>query len=157
MFLRVKIACYHPPPWLHALCAPVDRALAPHPWTSLRTLGQAYLYWPSVPHTNNFPSMTDRVRAPLVRHTSPFFNLKFLYFFQYFLHLLPLPSGPSVSQTAWRFERIETVVWSVVLTVKLPLTTQGPTPSRTWAWRFPGLTLLSASQDLRKRRAVMEN
>ena len=37
---------------------------------------------------------TDRAQAPQVRLTSPLFNLKLYYFFQYFSHLLPLPSRP---------------------------------------------------------------
>ena len=39
------------------------------------------------------------------------------------------------------------------LTVALLSTTHGPTPARTWTGRHPGLTLLGASQGLRRRHS----
>ena len=45
------------------------------------------------------------------------------------------------------------MVKSVGLIVEFSLTTKGPTPARTWTWRTPELTLLSAPQEFRRRRA----
>ena len=64
---------------------------------------------------------TDRARAPQVRHASPSLNFEALYFFQYFSHLSPPPSGPSLHLSRGRLEWIEIVVQSVGLIVELPL------------------------------------
>ena len=43
------------------------------------------------------------------------------------------------------------MVQPVGLTVELPSTAHGPTPARTWTGRNPGLTLLGAPRDPRRR------
>ena len=140
-------------------CAPLRRMSSLQSCRGVRHGTRAtYMIWPtSTDHScrvrMTFPITTKRARAPQVRYTFPLFNLKSFYFSQYFSHLLPSPSGPSLGQTIGRFERTRTVVQSVMLTVELPSTTQGPTPTRTLTWTFSGLTLLGASQELRRWRA----
>ena len=102
--------------------------------------------------TTNPIATIDRARAPQVRHSSPLLYVEVLYLFQYFPHPSPPPSGLSLGRVIRRLNRIETVVQSVGLIVEL-LSTHNPTPARTWIERDPGLTLLGAPQDLRRRRS----
>ena len=96
--------------------------------------------------------MIDRARAPHVRHTSPSPYFEVFYCFKYFPYLSPPPSGPSLGQLRGRLEWIEIVVRSVEVIIKLPSTTQGPSPARTWTWRTPRQTLLGTPPGSLKTR-----
>ena len=85
---------------------------------------------------------TDRARAPQVRHSSPLLYIEVLYLHQYFPHLFPPPSVFSFGRVPRRIDRNQIVIQPVGLTVKLPLTTHGLTPARTWTGGLPGLTPL---------------
>ena len=123
---------------LHSL--PVAPARAPH-WTVMSPTRPISADHPCRVRTTSLVS-TDRARAPQVRHTSlsPYFEV--LDLFQYFLHLLPPPSGYSLGRVIRQTEWIETVVQSVGLIDELSSTTRGSTPAWTWTGRSPGLTLL---------------
>ena len=95
----------------------------------------------------------DWACAPQVRHASPTLHFEVLYFFQYFPHLFPLPSGSRLGRLRGRLDWIETVVQSIRLIVELPSTTHGLMPARTWTWRTLGLTRLDAFQEFQRQRA----
>ena len=99
------------------------------------------------------PAPTDRARAPQVRHTSPLYFRSTSIFLSVFPAPSPPPSGFSIGECLDEIDRIQTVVQPVGLTVELPSPTHGPTPVRTWTGRNPGMTLLGAPQDPRRRRS----
>ena len=84
---------------------------------------------------------------------SPLSYVEDLYLLQYFPRPSPPPSGLRLGRVFRRLDRVLPVVQPLGLTVELPLTTHGPSSSRTWIGGPPGRTLLGTPQGLRRRRS----
>ena len=84
---------------------------------------------------------------------SPLSYIEDLYLLQYFPRPSPPPSGLRLGRVFRRLDRVLPVVQPLGLTVELPLTTHGPSSSRTWIGGPPGRTLLGTPQGLRRRRS----